>query len=183
MFGKLRGLRLAVVIVAILASKLACISFAQPIEQEKVEAAITLQILSFTEWPDSADPSSKQTIGVLGSDESFNAFSALTQDERYQDKYNVIRISAGSPDETLAQLHAVFFSRKDPVDNPRLIRRLDGKPIVLVGAHDNFLESGGMINLVKRQRRLSFEIHLPNAKSHGIAFRSKLLRLAAEIIK
>lgn len=183
MFDRLRGFKLAIAITLLFSSKLVSVSSAQPIEQEKVEAAITFQILSFTEWPAESVPSEKLVIGVLGSDGSYDAFHALALDARYREKYEVIKILPSSSVETLSTVNAIFFSRRDPVENPRLIRKLEGEPIVLIGAHENFLEIGGMINLVKRQRRLSFEINLTNAKAHDIAFRAKLLRLAAEVIK
>lgn len=182
MTRRLRGLKSAFAVALLIVSGLVKCASAQTFDQEKVEAAITLQILSFTEWPESAT-SDRLTIGVVGSDDSYQAFTLLAQDERYRDKYEIVKIESGASDETLDTLQAIFFSKKDPIENPRLIRKVGSRPIVLVGAHDNFLELGGMINLVKRQRRLSFEIHLGHAKAHDIAFRAKLLRLAANVIR
>lgn len=142
---------------------------------------MTLQLLSFTEWPSTSPSDEKILIGVFGSDEYLRAFEELLQDERYRDAYAVKRVRSDISEEELQTLDAIFFGKKDPLENPRLIRRVGTSPIVLIGAHDGFLQQGGSINLIKRQRRLGFEIQLANSRRQNIEYRAKLLRLATEV--
>ena len=62
-------------------------------------------------------------------------------------------------------------------------RRARARPWApLIGAFDGFLQAGGMVNILKKQRRLTFEIDLERSRESGIAYRSKLLRLAERLI-
>lgn len=181
----LHGYRLAVCVVLALSSGLAPGGRAQPVEEAKVRAAMTLQLLSFTEWPDSTGAHSDDpvAIGVLGGKGELEPFHALLKDPVYASRFEVRSISADATAEELRQLEALFFPKRGNREIAHLILRARGLPIVLIGAFDGFLEMGGMVNFVTRQRRLGFEIHLPHATENGIAFRAKLLRLANRVVE
>lgn len=154
------------------------------IEQSQIEAAMMLQILSFTEWPaPKLDDSRSIDIGVYESPESLAAFEALVEDPRFRGRFTIHSISANTDSDSLKKLEAVYFAENDPVDIPRLILRVQQEPIVLAGAFEGFLENGGMVNLTKRQRKIGFEIDLNVSRERGIEFRAKLLRLATRVIE
>ncbi|EDY82682.1 hypothetical protein VDG1235_2305 [Verrucomicrobiia bacterium DG1235] len=179
------GKRTAYAVACLLVCKLAALAHSQPVEQATVEAAMTLQLLSFTEWPETenADPAEPRRIGVFNSAESLEAFQNLLADPRFQGRYIVKHAHSEMTAEELASFHAIFFNKPEPAEIPRLIRKLENKPVVLIGTFEGFLEQGGLVNLVKRQRRLGFEIQLDNSERRGIDYRAKLLRLAARLVK
>ncbi|MBK1877771.1 YfiR family protein [Pelagicoccus mobilis] len=177
-----RDLRALVAIACLLLGKLVAPTHAQPVEQATIEAAITLQILSFTEWPES-DGSTVRKIGIYESDEHFEAFRKLAQNERYQGRFAIETVDSELEDSDLSQLDAIFFPRPQYTAIPRIVRKTENQALVLIGAFDGFLEQGGMVKLVKSQKKLGFEIQLENSNRRGIQYRAKLLRLAAKIIK
>ena len=174
----------AIAIVSLLVCKFVANAYSEPVNQATVEAAITLQLLSFTEWPpnETREEAPPRKIGVFRSEEHFAAFEALTSDERYIDLFALCAIEGDPSSEDLDRLDAIFFHQPEDTAIPRIIRKLENRPVVLIGAFDGFLEQGGMVELVKSQKRLSFEIQLVNSKRSGIEYRAKLLRLAAKII-
>lgn len=162
-------------------SFLSALVAAEPVEQDTIEAAMTMQILEFTEWPDNQpDP---KTIGVVNSADSMAAFEALLEDPRYKDRYTISAITSATPREDLIRCSVLFFGNPDPIEVPRILRKLDNEPIVLVGTFDGFFAEGGLVNLLKKQRRLGFEIQLDNSNKRGIEYRAKLLRLATRIVQ
>lgn len=179
------GIKATCVAACVLASMLAQPAYTEPVEQETVEAAITLQILEFTEWPEDHKMSkpTPRVIGVAESDNSFAAFQALLSDERFKGRYEIVNVGPETPTEDLFLCDAIFFSKPHPIEIPRLIHKLENRPIVLIGTFEGFLEQGGLVNLIKRQRRLGFEIQLDNSRRRGIEYRAKLLRLAARIVQ
>lgn len=52
-----------------------------------------------------------------------------------------------------------------------------------MGSFEGFLDLGGMVNFVRSQNRIAFEIDIGNARRRGIEFRAKLLRLASRVIE
>lgn len=179
-----RGYKAALTALLLLCCKLCPLASAQTVEQDTVQAAMTLQILSFTEWPEgSIQPGEKLRVGVYGNVAAIEAFRALIENPRYRERYELVPVDGSTPGELLESLHALFFSEANPAEVPRIARRTEGQPVVLIGAHDGFLEQGGLVNLVKRQRRMGFEIDLAHSRAHGIVYRAKLLRLATRIIE
>lgn len=180
------GYRLAAILLGLLAFALAEFAHAQnvSIQQSKIEAAMTLQILSFTEWPaDSGEVGATIDIGVFEDATYLAAFESLLEDPRFSGRFTAQLVTSSYSNLQLDEIDALFFSKPDLVEIPRAILRLEGRPIALVGAFDGFLDLGGMVNLIKRQRRLAFEIDLEASRSRGIEYRAKLLRLAARVIE
>ncbi len=179
------GIKAACIFASLLISMLEMPAFAEPVEQDTVEAAMTLQLLGFTEWPNQgdSDDSAPKTIGIVDSEATYLAFDALLADPRVNPHYTIVRINPETPNDELFQCDALFFSEADPTEIPRIIKRLDERPVVLIGSFDGFLEQGGLVNFVKKQKRLGFEIHLGNSQRRGIEYRAKLLRLATRIVQ
>ncbi len=174
------GIRIALAAV-LLTGNAAPLLQAKAVDQAQIQAAMTLQFLSFTAWP--GDPDKKLiNIGVFEDEESFKVFEGMLQDERYRYRYDVTLVTAQSSSESLRNLDALFFPKADPVGVPRAIRRLEARPVVLIGTFEGFFDMGGMVTFIKRQRRLGFEIDVGRSRSLGIEYRAKLLRLATRIV-
>lgn len=179
------GIKATRTIACLLLGMLAVKAIAEPVKQDTVEAAMTLQLLGFTEWPnqEGKDTPASRTIGILDSKSAYDAFEALLADPRFKGQFKVVQINAGTPNDQLFRCDALFFSEANPTEIPRIVKKLEELPIVLIGTFEGFLEQGGLVNLVKKQRRLGFEIQLDNSKRRGIEYRAKLLRLATRIVQ
>ncbi|MDQ8181174.1 YfiR family protein [Pelagicoccus sp. SDUM812005] len=180
-----RGIKATCIFACLLSGLMGMRALAEPIEQDTIEAAMTLQLLGFTEWPadEAKDPAAPKTIGIVNSEATYLAYQSLLADPRFKDRFLVTRITPQTPHGDLYRCDVLVFSEPDPTEIPRLIKKLEERPIVLVGSFEGFLEQGGLVNLVKKQRRLGFEIHLGNSKRRGIEYRAKLLRLATRIVQ
>ncbi len=64
-----------------------------------------------------------------------------------------------------------------------IVASLSGQSVLTVGAMDRFTEQNGIINLVKRKNGIKFEINQIAAHQAGLKIGSKLMILAAHIIK
>ncbi|MBC2606995.1 YfiR family protein [Pelagicoccus albus] len=172
-----QGIQVAMLVAALWACFAAS---ASPVPKAKVEAAITLQLLSFTEWSD--QKSGPRVIGVFESSEAMTEFQIAVESEQYIDKFEVVALSSTTPSDLIQSCDAIFFDKPQDTALPRLIRKIEGQSIVLIGTFDQFLEQGGLVNLVQNQRKLSFEINMANSKQRNIAYRAKLLKLATRIV-
>lgn len=185
MQGISRGYRLTLTAAAlILLSLWSAPAEGQTAEQDKLEAAMTVQLLSFVEWPAAAraDPSDPIVIGVFARPDLLASFEALFQSGSYQGRFEARPVRASASDSDLEALDALFFGEDSPREVPRMIRRLSNRPVVLIGSFEGFLEMGGMVNFTVRHKRLGFEINIAASSQHEIQYRSKLLRLATRIV-
>ena len=155
---------------------------ASPIEQHRIEAAMTLQLLTFTEWPEPT-PNQPIRIGILENQPFLKEIRALLANEHYKGKFRVKAIAFKDPKEVFDGIDALFFSKGDVQEVARTIKRVEQQPVALIGSFDGFLEIGGMVNFTVLQKRIGFEIHIKHARSHKIEFRAKLLRIASRILE
>lgn len=174
--------RLALFAMLTLLSGLLPAAHGQVIQQDRIEAAITLQLLTFTEWTE-GNSDGIITIGVLENESLFREIQSLLTNDRYKGKFAARLLNFNSPNSSYDTLDALFFSEPNPQEIARTIRRLENEPIVLIASFEGFLEIDGMVNLTIHQKRLRFEINIKNAEERGIKFRAKLLRIATRIIE
>ena len=62
------------------------------------------------------------------------------------------------------------------------MRALENSTVLTVSETENFLESGGIINFLIKDRKVGFEVNNTAAKNANLESRSKLLRLAKRVI-
>ena len=62
-----------------------------------------------------------------------------------------------------------------------ILDRIKGKPILTVGDVENFVETGGMINLVMVGNKVRWEINHTQIKECGLRLSSQLLRTALKV--
>lgn len=176
------GYKLALLALACLACMAAPAARGQTVDQEALTAALALQLLSFTEWPEGAADETPIAIGVFEDARLREAFEKLIVKPPFRGRFAVSLVTSETPTEALERLRALFFPSPEPRAIPHIVKRLEGRPVALLGSFDGFLEMGGMVNFTKRQRKMAFEINLERSRASGIEYRSKLLRLASRII-
>lgn len=176
------GYKLALLALACLAWMATPAARSQTVDQDDVTAALALQLLSFTEWPGRTADDAPIALGVFEDARLREAFEKLIEKPPFRGRFAVSLATSDTPQETIEGLHALFFPSPEPRAIPHIVKRLEGRPVALLGSFDGFLEMGGMVNFTKRQRKIAFEINLDRSRASGIEYRSKLLRLASRII-
>ena len=158
--------------------------WAQKIEQAKVEAAIALRLLAFVEWPESHEGEDNReiVIGVYEEGSLLVEFENIIERFSSNVTYRAVLIDEYSSQEDLSAIDAIYFGGEERVSITRSLRRVEGFPILLMGNFEGFLEMGGMVNFVKKQKKITFDIDLENSRKEGIAYRAKLLRLANRVV-
>ncbi len=180
---RLVATRLAIRSLAVLVFVSGAPLSAQRVEQDRLVAAMAARIMSFVEISRSPERSEPVVIGVFDDEELFAILNELLQEEAYVSRLSAVPIEANVSLEELARTHAILFSGDNRRDLPEVIRNIGEMPILLMGAFDGFLEQGGMLNFIKRQNRITFEVHVGRANARGIEFRSELLRLASRVVE
>ena len=86
-------------------------------------------------------------------------------------------IDAGDP-VTWRHCHLFYLANATPAATAQLLARVRGSAVLTVGDSEAFVESGGMIALVRRGARLKTYINRDALADTGLQVSSKLLRLA-----
>ena len=171
-------------------------------KEYQIKAAFLYNFFKFIDWPKEkkADVNKPITIGIIGNEDFLKAFDPIKGKKinnrnisiKYFTGYERLKAQQGGDDrqwdkkmEALKVCHMLMFCSCDSThiqNADQIMEALSGLPIVTVGESENFLKSGGMINFVKEDEKVCFEINNIVAKKAKLEIRSKLLRLAKNVI-
>jgi hypothetical protein len=148
----------------------------------KLEAAYLCRFVDFVAWPSDAftSPDSPLVIGVLGHDPFGKVLENLTQGQTSRGHPLVVRRFGGLKDVQHCQV--LYVSSDETGDLGKILRALDGRPILTVSDVRDFAERGGMIRFFTERNKLRFRVNLQAAKARQLSISSRLLQLA-EVIK
>lgn len=155
-----------------------------PVAKEyALKAAFLYKFTGFIDWPASAfaAPSDPFVIAVVGEDPFGRTLDDALAGQRIGAREVVLlRDPSGSTSPTC---HVAFVRIRDEARRRAVLERFAGRPVLLVGEEDGFLEAGGMIRLVLTGDRVRFEVHRGTAERSGLKISSKLLALATRVIR
>jgi hypothetical protein len=145
-----------------------------------VEAAFLSNFGKFVDWPHSAFPSPDApiVIGVYGADPFRDSLVHIARGRSIDGHQIVIQPLAFN---TLQNCHVLFISPSERKNLAAIIRKLDRTCVLTVSENTDISESGVMINLVRQNNQVRFEINDAAAKRAGLKISSKLLSLATKI--
>lgn len=155
---------------------------AETIDENRVIAAMSFQLLRFAEWTAAKPQQDPMIVGVHGSERLAGVFKEIASEPKYSGSLVVERIGDGASLLSLEKYSAIYFSGSDLHQTSRLIGKVGKRPIVLIGNYDEFLEMGGMVRFYLREGRLTFDVNLTNSRRNNIEYRAKLLRLANRVV-
>lgn len=147
---------------------------AAPTEQQ-LKAAFLYSFAKFVEWPGEAGlaPSETFDLCISGSEQYAVAHDYLAG-KSVRGRPVEVRPVRGAADAAGCKM--LFVSAgADPLQGA--LAGVRG-PVLTVGESGNFIPSGGMINLVRADNRLRFEIARDAGERAGLRFSSQLLKLA-----
>jgi hypothetical protein len=153
---------------------------AQVAQEQVVKAGFLFNFARFVDWPEAAFRNGNQLVLCLaGTDPIGAALEPLKDKSVSGHPIDVRRLKAGDP---LKPCHILFVSDSEKRRLDAIIAEVRGAPVLLVSEIDNFLELGGMIQLVALDNRVQFEVNLAAATRGGLTVSSKLLKVAASVI-
>jgi hypothetical protein len=65
----------------------------------------------------------------------------------------------------------------------KIMNRFRDRRVLTIGEMDDFLERGGIINFIKKENHIYFEINLDVAKSKDLQIRTSMLKLAKRVVQ
>jgi hypothetical protein len=153
---------------------------AVPVEQLK--AAFLYNFVRLVEWPTNAfaADSTPITIGVIAGEKDKFAtdLATLLKDKKAHNRPIIVKRLSAAPDAASCQV--VFVADGESRRMPQITDATHKKPILLIGEGDDFLDNGGMINILQdeRQKRLLFDLNPQAAEECGLTVSSHLRLLA-----
>jgi TonB family protein len=142
----------------------------QSASEYQVKAAYLYNFAKATEWPSEVLPrtDSAMILCVFGGGDDFVRLLRSTLGSKMINGHPLEVKHLRSPDE-LRSCHMVFFRASEP-NTGAALASLAGASVLLVGEDTNFLAQGGMINLVLRSGRVTFEVNPAAMERNGVRY-------------
>jgi hypothetical protein len=149
--------------------------------EDRVKAAYLYKFAGFVEWPAKSftRPDTPVTIAVLGADPVVMELNQAVAGRTVNDRpLAVRRLRTG---DSLAGVHILFVGKSESARLTQLAQATQPRSILTVTESDGALEQGSVINFVRADRRVRFEISVESAEKSGLRLSSRLLAVAQDV--
>lgn len=146
--------------------------------EAQVKAAFLLNFPKYIEWPAAAFPETNSPIlvAILDADDVADEFANMSEGRIIGGRpVHLRRITAP---EQCHGCHVLYIGSGRDWKLPNLLAKLRSSNVLTVGESDVFLAASGMINLARRERRITLEVNIDSIHAAGLQVSSKLLALA-----
>jgi hypothetical protein len=149
-----------------------------PSLEYQVKAAFLVKLAMFVEWPAKAfaSPEAPIRIGILGRSPFGKDFDEVAAKERINGRRLEVRVATDIAG--LRECHIVFIAQSEQGRLAEIKAAVAGQPVLTVGDHPEFAQDGGMVNFIKEDGRVRFEVNRAAADKVGLRLSSKLLQVA-----
>jgi len=162
-----------------------------------IKAAFVCKFMLFTDWPQEKLPDDSRAIvlAIVGNDPFEHAFEPV-KDESVKGRKIVVKYFKGwealkeasekemaRVADELGRCHLLFICRSEEKNVASILKMVKGHSVLTVADMPDFLESGGMINLLLEEGKVRFEVNNIAATEAELKIGSQLLRLAKRVVR
>ncbi|MEE9337358.1 MAG: YfiR family protein [Methylococcaceae bacterium] len=150
---------------------------AKSMDKQTVLAALTLNIVRFTGWPEGIFDWNAPSINlcVIGDNIVQESFAGM---ENQTINGKVVQILNRSRLRNLSQCQLLYISGLERNILLQVLFDLKDQPVLTVGEGLAFIQAGGMISLEKMDGKMQLNINLPIVKQTDLVVSSRILKLA-----
>jgi len=147
----------------------------------EIKSAWLLNFARFVDWPTTAfeSPQSPIVIGIAGKDPFGRllekAFSGKTV------KGRSLLVKRMAVDQKLSRCHILFVSVSERRRFRDIFEKLRASAVLTVGEADGFLDEGGIVNFVLKEKSVRFEINVQAAQAASLKMEANLLKVAVSV--
>ncbi len=155
---------------------------AQTSIEQQVKGAFLTKFPLFVDWPAGtfASPSSPIVIGILGKNPFGDGFEREMSRQKAKSRSFQLKLLPGL--DGLKECHILYIHPEQDGRLADVLARLGRAPVLVAGDAAGFAERGGMINFIKREGKVRFQVNLEAVRAAGLRVDARLLQVS-EVIK
>lgn len=154
----------------------------QQVQEYELKAVYLYNFLHFIHWPTSpgAQDAAPIVIGIVGKSPFGNALEALKISLEIAGKPTIAIKEFGNyrSGMDLTACNILFVSASEVKNFSTIIKSLQKAPVLTVADTQNFIKSGGMINMVKHKGKIRWVINRTATTNAKLRVSSQLLNIA-----
>ncbi|OUR90607.1 hypothetical protein A9Q81_19180 [Gammaproteobacteria bacterium 42_54_T18] len=150
-------------------------------EDERLKALFLYNFANFVDWPESAFQANDSDLRLcLFGDIAFGSMLDAVDGTLIGSHRLVLRRTKKLKDIETG-CHMLFVSHEQRIRLPHFFTQIQYMYVLSVGDRKGFAEKGGVINIVRTEDQMQFDINLSTAMANGLSVSSDLLSLAREV--
>jgi hypothetical protein len=151
------------------------------VSETDIKAGFIYNAAKFTEWPAKAFSNENSPINlmVLGDEDFASRLATILKDKKAHGRSFQVKRITNSAEAKSA--HILFVPSGETRRFAQLYETIKKSPVLTIGESGQFLDAGGMINLIIENELLQFEIHPEALESSSLVISSRVMRLAKTI--
>jgi hypothetical protein len=149
--------------------------------EARLKAGFVYNFTKYAEWPAEVGPAGIGTLNVCVPPDTDLARSPLAALQGQTSQGVSIAVLARTKALENGRCHVLWIPRGEESAIPELLRLSARSKALTVGDIPGFLDAGGVIELVKVDDRIRFDVNLAAARRAGLRFSSHLLKLARNV--
>jgi hypothetical protein len=152
-----------------------------PFSEYQVKSTWLLNFARFVEWPATAFPNAKApfVVGILGRGPIGTDLEQVFAEKSV--KGRAFEIRRLTPDSDVTGCHILFVTASEKRRFADTLAKIAGGPVLTVGETGEFLEQGGIVNFLLKDKTVRFEISLTAAQAAGLKLEVNLLKVAVAV--
>jgi hypothetical protein len=152
------------------------LSARQAIDEYDVKAAFLLNLAKFVEWPAIHNPTGTFDVCIYGDDPFGPALDRAVDGKSIQG--GDVRVRRLENAESASLCRIAFVRGEEVRKAQELLSAVGNAPVLTVGERREFVESGGVVQLDRRDRKVVIVVNKRAADRSGLDISSKLMALA-----
>ncbi len=148
----------------------------------RIKAAYLLNLLRFTEWPDSVPDKGTFAIGVLGADPFGDVLESTVSGKTVHGRpISIRRIRRIRSIHDVEDCRLLFIGSAELSGLRFELDRLPDVPILTVGENEKFLDAGGAVSFVLAESKVRFDVNLEALSAAHLKLDAQLLAVARRV--
>jgi len=149
----------------------------------QVKAAFLVNFPKFVDWKPGtfADTNSPITVGIYGDDNIAGEFERMIEGGRAVEGRPIV-LERITSEQQITNCQVLFIARSERHRTRAVIEKTKGSSVLTVGETEDFLEEGGIINMVPRDRKIRLQVNLGTARDSHLNISARLLKVA-DVVK
>lgn len=144
-----------------------------------LQANYLYNIAKLVEWKDPAMRNGNFIIGVIGGANLYQELIKQYSTRTIGKQPIEVRKLPRSAD--VERCHMLFVGKSDLALLPEIYKRMQNEPTMMITEYSGALEDGAVVNFVKVDNLLKYELSMANAKHHGLVVGLTLKNLAHRV--
>jgi len=151
---------------------------ARDVNEDQIKAVFLYNLTHFVTWPEGVIESEPIfNIGIIGDGAFTSTLSKTVEAETKEDRLLVVGEIKNTSD--ISPRCRIVFVSGSAIDKWDAIREKIGDlPILTVSDQRGFTRRGGMVSLIRHNKKIQIEVNYKAVQQSGLNMSAKLLRLA-----